>query len=160
MNLREGDYVFSSPDALWGFGHGLTYTSFAYKNLKSDKEHYELNDTIYLDIDIENTGKRAGKEVVQLYVNDKVSSMVTPVKQLRDFRKVSVKAGETKTVKLKVAVNDLYMVTADNKRVVEPGEFELQVGAASDNILQMKTVTVGEFASAVTVEKQKNGKKQ
>ena len=51
------DYVFSSPDALWGFGHGLTYTSFAYKNLKSDKEHYELNDTIYLDIDIENTGK-------------------------------------------------------------------------------------------------------
>lgn len=77
------DYVFSSPDALWGFGHGLTYTSFAYKNLKSDKEHYELNDTIYLDIDIENTGKRAGKEVVQLYVNDKVSSMVTPVKQLR-----------------------------------------------------------------------------
>lgn len=149
------DYVFSSPDALWGFGHGLTYTSFAYKNLKSDKEHYELNDTIYLDIDIENTGKRAGKEVVQLYVNDKVSSMVTPVKQLRDFRKVSVKAGETKTVKLKVAVNDLYMVTADNKRVVEPGEFELQVGAASDNILQMETVTVGEFASAVTVEKQK-----
>ena len=88
------DYVFSSPDALWGFGHGLTYTSFAYKNLKSDKEHYELNDTIYLDIDIENTGKRAGKEVVQLYVNDKVSSMVTPVKQLRDFRKVSVKAGK------------------------------------------------------------------
>ena len=144
------DYVFSSPDALWGFGHGLTYTSFAYKNLKSDKEHYELNDTIYLDIDIENTGKRAGK--------DKVSSMVTPVKQLRDFRKVSVKAGETKTVKLKVAVNDLYMVTADNKRVVEPGEFELQVGAASDNILQMKTVTVGEFASAVTVEKQKTVK--
>ena len=152
------DYVFSSPDALWGFGHGLTYTSFAYKNLKSDKEHYELNDTIYLDIDIENTGKRAGKEVVQLYVNDKVSSMVTPVKQLRDFRKVSVKAGETKTVKLKVAVNDLYMVTADNKRVVEPGEFELQVGAASDNILQMKTVTVGKFASAVTVEKQKTVK--
>lgn len=55
------DYVFSSPDALWGFGHGLTYTSFAYKNLKSDKEHYELNDTIYLDIDIENTGKEREK---------------------------------------------------------------------------------------------------
>lgn len=61
------------------------------------------------------TQGKSGKEVVQLYVNDKVSSMVTPVKQLRDFRKVSVKAGETKTVKLKVAVNDLYMVTADNK---------------------------------------------
>ena len=56
------DYVFSSPDALSGFGHGLTYTSFAYKNLKSDKEHYELNDTIYLDIDIENTGKRTRKK--------------------------------------------------------------------------------------------------
>ena len=59
------DYVFSSPDALWGFGHGLTYTSFAYKNLKSDKEHYELNDTIYLDIDIENTGKRGRTAVCE-----------------------------------------------------------------------------------------------
>ena len=149
------DYVFSSPDALWAFGHGLTYTSFVYKNLRTDKEHYGLNDTIYIDVDIKNTGKREGKEVVQLYVNDKVSTVVTPVKQLRDFKKVDVEAGKTETVKLKVAVNDLYIVNAGNKRVVEPGEFELQVGAASDNILQSKVVSVGEFVSTALVEEQK-----
>lgn len=102
-----------------------------------------------------NTGKREGKEVVQLYVNDKVSTVVTPVKQLRDFKKVDVEAGKTETVKLKVAVNDLYIVNAGNKRVVEPGEFELQVGAASDNILQSKVVSVGEFVSTALVEEQK-----
>ena len=68
---------------------------------------------------------------------------------------VDVEAGKTETVKLKVAVNDLYIVNAGNKRVVEPGEFELQVGAASDNILQSKVVSVGEFVSTALVEEQK-----
>ena len=144
----------AAEKVVYPFGYGLSYTTFEVEIQKA----WEEADSINVQVKVTNTGDMAGKEVVQLYVNDKVSSMVTPVKQLRDFRKVSVKAGETKTVKLKVAVNDLYMVTADNKRVVEPGEFELQVGAASDNILQMKTVTVGEFASAVTVEKQKTVK--
>lgn len=147
------DYVFSSPKPLWSFGHGLSYTSFDYKCLKSDKERYKVNDTIYLEIDIENIGKRAGKEVVQLYVNDIVSSMVTPVKQLKAFKKVFVEAGETKTVKMKVPVNELYMVTADNRRVVEPGEFELQVGTSSDSILQKKIITVGEFSTTVVTTK-------
>lgn len=147
------DYVFSSPKPLWSFGHGLSYTSFDYKCLKSDKERYKVNDTIYLEIDIENIGKRAGKEVVQLYVNDIVSSMVTPVKQLKAFKKVFVEAGETKTVKMKVPVNELYMVTADNRRVVELGEFELQVGTSSDSILQKKIITVGEFSTTVVTTK-------
>lgn len=149
------DYVFASPDALWAFGHGLTYTSFVYKNMKTDKECYLLNDTIKVTVDIKNTGKTEGKEVVQLYIRDKVSTVVTPIKQLRDFKKITVKPGATKSVSLNVAVNDLYIVDGNNQRIVEPGEFEIQVGAASDNILQYKTVIVGDFKYADVVEQQK-----
>lgn len=152
------DYVFSSPDPLWAFGHGLTYTSFVYKSMETDKEHYDPTDTIYVKVDIKNTGKRDGKEVVQLYVRDKVSTVVTPVKQLRDFEKVLVEAGSTRTVRLKVAVKDLYIVDAGNRRIVEPGEFELQVGTASDNILQRKTVIVGEFERSASAEGMKVAK--
>lgn len=139
------DYVFDSPQALWSFGHGLTYTSFVYRNMHVDKEKYQLGDTISVSVDVENIGERDGKEVVQLYVRDLVSSVVTPVKQLRDFKKVEIAAGETKQVTLAVAVDDLYIVDEQNRRVVEAGEFEIQVGAASDNILQSKTVIVGDF---------------
>lgn len=152
------DYVFSSPDPLWAFGHGLTYTSFVYKSMETDKEHYDPTDTIYVKVDIKNTGKRDGKEVVQLYVRDKVSTVVTPVKQLRDFEKVLVEAGSTQTVRLKVAVKDLYIVDAGNRRIVEPGEFELQVGTASDNILQRKTVIVGDFERSASAEGMKVAK--
>lgn len=152
------DYVFSSPDALWAFGHGLTYTSFVYKSMATDKEHYELTDTIYVKVDIKNTGKRDGKEVVQLYVRDKVSTVVTPIRQLRDFEKVLIKTGSTRTVQLKVAVKDLYIVDAENKRMVEPGEFELQIGTASDNILQRKTIVVGNFEYKASAESLKVAK--
>ena len=152
------DYVFSSPDPLWAFGHGLTYTSFVYKSMETDKEHYDPTDTIYVKVDIKNTGKRSGKEVVQLYVRDKVSTVVTPVKLLRDFEKVLVEAGSTRTVRLKVAVKDLYIVDAGNRRIVEPGEFELQVGTASDNILQSKTVIVGDFERSASAEGMKVAK--
>ena len=152
------DYVFSSPDPLWAFGHGLTYTSFVYKSMETDKEHYDPTDTIYVKVDIKNTGKRSGKEVVQLYVRDKVSTVVTPVKLLRDFEKVLVEAGSTRTVRLKVAVKDLYIVDAGNRRIVEPGEFELQGGTASDNILQSKTVIVGDFERSASAEGMKVAK--
>lgn len=139
------DYVFDSPKALWPFGHGLTYTSFVYKDMEVDKERYDLGDTIRVSVNVKNIGKREGKEVVQLYVRDKVSSVVTPIKQLRNFKKVTIAPGETQQVDLKVAVDDLYIVDETNRRVVEAGEFELQVGSSSDNILQTKTVIVGDF---------------
>ncbi|MEG1686103.1 MAG: glycoside hydrolase family 3 C-terminal domain-containing protein, partial [Bacteroides sp.] len=153
------DYVFSSPDALWAFGHGLTYTSFIYRNLTTDRNKYQLNDTIRVEFDLKNTGKRIGKEVVQLYVRDKVSSVVTPIKELRDFKKIEVKSGKTIHVALEVAVNDLYIVNDKNQRVVEPGEFELQVGSASDNILLQKTVVVGEMKYSTITETQKKEQK-
>ena len=138
------DYVFSSPSALWSFGHGLTYTTFAYNSLQLDKEHYQAGDTIVASVEVKNIGQRAGKEVVQLYVNDKVSSVVTPVHQLRGFEKIEIQPDETKIVTIRVPVNELYIVDNKNQRVLEAGEFEIQVGSAADYILLSKTIVIGD----------------
>ena len=93
-------------------------------------------------MEVANTGKRDGKEVVQLYVNDIVSSVVTPVKELRRFEKVFIPAGETRTVKFNQPKKELALWNTDMKEVVEPGDFELQVGAASDDIRLTEIITV------------------
>ena len=139
------DYVFASPDALWSFGHGLTYTTFVYKDLKLDKRNYQAGDTIVASIEVKNIGQRAGKEVVQLYVNDKVSSVATPVHRLRGFEKVEIQPGETKKITIKVPVNDLYILDNNNQRIIEAGEFEIQAGSAADNILLTQTAIIGDF---------------
>lgn len=138
------DYVFSAPVPLWSFGHGLTYTSFEYSNLRTDKTAYLLNDTVHVQINLKNTGKREGKEVVQLYVSDLYSSVSMPVRQLRDFCKVTLQAGESKTVQLKVPVKELTILNEQNEAIVEPGEFEVQVGSASDRILLRKIIHIGQ----------------
>lgn len=138
------DYVFSAPVPLWSFGHGLTYTSFEYSNLRTDKTAYLLNDTVHVQINLKNTGRREGKEVVQLYVSDLYSSVSMPVRQLRDFCKVTLQAGESKTVQLKVPVRELTILNEQNEAIVEPGEFEVQVGSASDRILLRKIIHIGQ----------------
>ena len=138
------DYVFSAPSALYSFGYGLSYTSFVYKNLSTDKDKYELNDTIHATVEVKNTGKYTGKEVVQLYVRDKASTYVTPVKQLRDFKKIELAPDETRTIQLQVPISDLYLVDEKNQRFVEAGEFILEVGQASNNIILSKTIVAGE----------------
>ena len=137
------DYVFSAPGPLWAFGHGLTYTSFAYADLQTDKDQYLLNDTIQVTVTLHNQGKREGQEVVQLYVSDLYSSVSMPIHQLRDFQKVSLLAGDHCTVTLRVPVKELTILDEHNKAIVEPGEFEIQVGSASDRILLRKTIVVG-----------------
>lgn len=138
------DYVFSAPVPLWSFGHGLTYTSFEYSNLRTDKTAYLLNDTVHVQINLRNTGRREGKEVVQLYVSDLYSSVSMPARQLRDFCKVTLQAGESKTVQLKVPVRELTILNEQNEAIVEPGEFEVQVGSASDRILLRKIIHIGQ----------------
>lgn len=138
------DYVFSSPTPLWSFGHGLTYTSFSYTELQSDQDLYRLNDTIRVRVTLRNTGKRAGKEVVQLYVSDLYSTVATPIRQLRAFSKVVLQPGEVTEVELKVPVKELSILNEYNRPMVEPGDFEIQVGAASDCILLRKVITVGQ----------------
>ena len=127
----EGDYNFEYP-----FGYGLSYTTFAYSNIKLDKSQLPLhsNEEVTISVDIKNTGSRDGKEVVQLYTSDLVASLVPDVKRLRRFEKVALKAGETKTVTFKLKLNDLSFINLENKRVVEPGDFEFQVGSSSNDI--------------------------
>jgi len=136
------DYVFASPDALWPFGYGLSYTSFKYENLEVKKEKLKADETAEIRVTVTNTGAMDGKEVVQLYVRDKVSSVVTPIKELKRFEKIFLKAGESKTVTFKLPMEELALYNAEMKKVVEPGEFELQIGTSAENIVLKKTIEV------------------
>ena len=150
------DYVFSSPEPLWAFGHGLSYTTFSFDKMECDKNIYASGDTIEVKVQVRNTGQRTGKEVVQLYVRDLVSSVVTPVKQLKAFAKPELKPGEQKEVILKVPVSELYLIDKEGIPFLEPGEFEIQVGNASDCILQKQVIGVGDISvAAVSVSSMK-----
>ena len=150
------DYVFSSPEPLWAFGHGLSYTTFSFDKMECDKNIYASGDTIEVKVQVRNTGQRTGKEVVQLYVRDLVSSVVTPVKQLKAFAKLELKPGEQKEVILKVPVSELYLIDKEGIPFLEPGEFEIQVGNASDCILQKQVIGVGDISvTAVSVSSMK-----
>lgn len=131
-------YVFESPYALWPFGSGRSYTDFSYGNFKVSVG----SDTIYARVDVSNTGTRPGKEVVQLYVTDVVSSALTPVRQLKGFEKVSLAPGETVTVNMAVPFSELMFVDESLRRVLEPGEFQFHVGKSSDDILFTESVVL------------------
>jgi beta-glucosidase len=135
----EGDY---NPE--YHFGFGLSYTSFAYANLQVNKTRLPLGskEEIEVSVDVTNTGSRDGKEVVQLYTSDLYASLIPDVKRLRRFEKVALAAGETKTVTFRITLSDLSFVNLENRRVVEPGEFELQVGASSNDIKEKALFTV------------------
>ena len=140
------DYVFSSPDPLWVFGHGLSYTTFDFEKVSVDKQQYYPYDTIQVSVQLKNTGKMEGKEVIQVYVRDMVSSVMTPVKQLKAFTKVGLRPGELKKVNLSIPVSELFLTDNQGKRFLEPGTFELQVGSSSESITSRIRVEVGEPA--------------
>lgn len=137
-----GHYIFEHPYALWEFGYGLSYTNFNYSGCTLNDSIYSDQGTIVATVEVENTGKRDGKEVVQLYVRDKISSVSTPIKQLKAFKKVFIKAGEKKKVTLEVPMSELALYDVRMKPVVEPGEFEIQIGSSSDRIHFNKTILV------------------
>ena len=140
------DYVYSSPDALWAFGHGLSYTTFDYKDLRVDVG----SDSVRVSVEVTNTGKLAGKAVPQLYVRDICSSVATPVKQLRAFNKVALCPDESRRVALDFAVADLALTDERGDTRVEPGNFALLLGDASDNILLADTINIGGVAGSET----------
>ncbi|MBI2419531.1 MAG: glycoside hydrolase family 3 C-terminal domain-containing protein [Ignavibacteriales bacterium] len=119
----------------WNFGHGLSYTTFAYSGLKSDKDTYKANEDIKLTVTIKNTGKKAGKETVLVYITDMYGSVSRPNKQLKAFDKISLAAGEEKTVTITVKGSELSFIGRDNKRVIEPGEFVITVGSLTQRII-------------------------
>lgn len=137
------DYVFSNSDPLWAFGHGLSYTQFEYLKAVTDKEVYQPHDTIQVNVRLKNTGKISGKEVVQVYVRDVVSSVMTPVKQLKGFSKHEILPGKIQDAIIKIPVHELYLTDDFGNRYLEPGKFELQVGTASDHIFFNLPIYVG-----------------
>lgn len=126
------DYVFSSPTPLFAFGHGLSYTTFEYSDLKIDNNASAK--TVRVSVNVRNTGRRDGKEVVQLYVNDRVSSVTTPQKMLKGFDKIELKAGEQKTVTFDLHYDELALWNASMQHVVEPGEFAVMIGRSAEDI--------------------------
>lgn len=128
------DYVFSSPDPLFCFGYGLSYTTFEYKDLQIENTLEQGGTTVNVSFQLSNSGNYDGAEVVQLYIRDVVSSVTTPVKALKAFDKVYLKRGESQIVKLQIAKEDLMLWNKQMKHVLEPGRFEVYIGASTEDI--------------------------
>lgn len=128
--------------ALYPFGFGLSYTTFEYKNLKVSPERQHNQGEINVTVDITNTGKIAGDEVVQLYVKDVASSVTTYEMVLRGFERVNLKPAETKTISFKLKPDDLAILDKNMNWTVEPGSFEIKIGASSEDIKLSKTIEI------------------
>ena len=141
-SARRG-YLFESAAPLFAFGYGLSYTTFAFENLRLDRGSIRISESARVSIDVTNTGRTAGDEVVQLYIRDVVSSVTRPVKELKGFRRVSLQPGETRTVTLVITPDCLAHYDIDMNFRVEPGEFLIMVGSSSrDEDLQTVTLVV------------------
>lgn len=124
-------YLDAGTNSIYPFGYGLSYTNFAIDNLKLSSTQIAADGSLDTAADITNTGKREGTEVVQLYVQDKVGSITRPVKELKDFQRVSLEPGETQTVKFHLPASALAFYGYDITSRVEPGEFKVWVGLNS-----------------------------
>jgi beta-glucosidase len=131
---RINDYVDLSSKPLFPFGHGLSYTTFSYRNLHISPERVNAQQKVLISLEVENTGSRAGDEVVQLYLQDKIASVVRPVKELKGFKRISLKPNEIKRVNYEIDTRQLGLYNVDMEYVVEPGEFEIMVGSSSEDI--------------------------
>ena len=129
-SARRG-YLFDDVSPLYAFGYGLSYTSFTIENPRLTKKRIRTDGSTRLVVDVTNTGKRAGCEVVQLYIRDLVSSVTRPIKELKGFRKVPLEPGESTTVTFNITPAELSFFDVNMKYVVEPGDFEIMVGNSS-----------------------------
>ena len=131
-----GKYCDLPAEPLFAFGEGMSYTTFAFENLTFDK------DTFKVQVDVTNTGDREGVETVQVYVHDVVSSVMTVGKKLVAFDKVTLAAGEKKTVSISLQKDDFALINANCEKVVEPGEFVVMAGKSSkdEDLLKVNVV--------------------
>jgi beta-glucosidase len=126
------NYLDVSNEPQFPFGFGLSYTNFSYDNLSLSSKRLSKKGAITVKVDVSNTGERAGKEVVQLYIRDLVGTVTRPVKELIGFEKIELRAGETKTVEFSIAEEDLAFYHQDMSFYAEPGKFKVFVGPSSD----------------------------
>lgn len=140
VGTMEGAYDYNAKiTQQWGFGHGLSYTSYKYSNLKVSQSDFCHGDIIKVSVDVKNTGKVAGKESVLLFSSDLIASMVPDGRRLRAFDKIELQPGETKTVTFDLKADDLAFVGYDGKWVLEEGDFKLMIADQSADIHCDKT---------------------
>lgn len=135
-------HLFEEPGPLWSFGHGLSYTSFRYDQITITPSRITPTGRAQVSVSVTNTGKRASDEVVQLYLHDPVASVTRPLKELKGFRRIHLAPGQSTQVDFELGPEALALWDAHMKRVVEPGAFEIVVGASSSDIRQTATLRV------------------
>ncbi len=140
VGTMAGAYNYDAKVSLqWPFGYGMSYTTFEYSNLRVDKTRFDANDVITINVDVKNTGNRAGKESLLLYTSDLVASMVPDNKRLRAFDKVELQPGETRTVTFSLPAKNMAFVGFDGKWTLEEGEFVVKIGRLTQTIECTKT---------------------
>jgi beta-glucosidase len=135
-------YVLNTPQPLYEFGYGKSYTTFEYSNVTLSQTKASATDTITATVNVKNNGTMDGKEVVQFYVQDVLASVAVPNVQLKGFKKVEIKAGESADVSVDLAVSDWGLWDVKMKYVVEPGEFVIWAGSSSLDLRGNATVTL------------------
>ncbi|HPW63473.1 MAG TPA: glycoside hydrolase family 3 C-terminal domain-containing protein, partial [Cyclobacteriaceae bacterium] len=130
------NYLDVSNEPLYPFGFGLSYTEFGYGDIKLSASEITASDSLRVSMDVTNKGSRDGSEIVQLYIRDVVGSVTRPMKELKGFQKISLKAGETRTVNFTLGTKDLSFYNSELKFVAEPGQFQLFVGGNSRDVKQ------------------------
>ena len=140
VGTMAGAYNYDAKVSLqWPFGYGLSYTTFEYSNLRADRSEFTADDVITVSVDVKNTGACAGKEVVLLYTSDVVASLTPDNRRLRDFTKVELQPGETKTVTFRLPAKSMAFVGADCRWTLEEGDFVLRVGRLEQKVVCTKT---------------------
>ena len=139
-SARFVNYISQDIQPLFHFGFGLSYTTFKYDQLRLEKEKIKVGESTNVAVDVTNTGKVGGDEIVQMYIRDKVSSVTRPVKELKGFRRITLKPGETKTVTFDITPEKLAFHNINFEYIVEPGDFEIMVGNSSrdEDLIRLK----------------------
>jgi len=133
---QEDEYLDVDAQPLFPFGFGLSYTKFEYSNLKISTDKIDKEGSLEVSVDVSNKGPFDGKEIIQLYVHDKVACVTRPQKELKNFTKVLIKKGEMKTVKFTLSAKELAFYDIDFNKIIEPGEFDLWVGTNSADLIK------------------------
>ena len=137
-SARRGYNLGYAVSPLFAFGHGLSYTTFAYSNLKLSSSNMKINGNVTVTVDVINTGTRKGAEVVQMYIRDEYSSITRPVKELKGFKKIWLDPGQSQSVSFTITAELLSFYDINMKWIVEPGDFTIMVGTSSDKIESIK----------------------
>jgi beta-glucosidase len=139
---RGDDYDTESGQAEYPFGFGLSYTSFHYDQMNVNRSTFRSSDEVIVSFTITNIGNYAGEEVVQLYARDEVASVARPIKELKQFQRVSLLPGESKQVQFVLHAADFAFLNENMQSVVEPGDFRLMIGASSKDIRLRTMITL------------------